>query len=456
MEFRLPDIGEGIAEGEIVTWLVKEGDKVKEDQPLFEVMTDKATVEIPSPRSGIIKKLLAKEGQVVPVESVVLVIEEEGENTTSKNQESAKQNTSIENKVDHVLVNDVQEAFNSTEETLNDDSEYENSEYENKKVLATPATRKFARDNSINISRVKATGKNGKVTKDDINNYINNKSSQKDSSTSEHKELIVRDTNTGHTFGRDDNFDNSFSASSNEYSYSEPGRYDEERVPFKGLRKKISENLLNSVHTVPHFMIADEVDMTELVNYRKECKELAERKGVKLTYLPFVIKAVISALKDFPSLNSSLDDSKNEIVFKKYYNIGVAVATNQGLIVPVIKNADKRSIFDTSKEIERLSSQTREGKISVDDLRGGTFTITNIGSIGGMISSPIINHPEVAILGVNKIVEKPVVKNGEFVARHMMYLSMSCDHRVVDGAIAALFLNRVIELLENPKLLLLE
>lgn len=440
MEFRLPDIGEGIAEGEIVTWLVKVGDKVKEDQPLFEVMTDKATVEIPSPRAGIITKLLVKEGEVVPVESVVLIIEEENQNSAQiehKNTE-IKENLSTDKKVDFVLVNNVQKDLSSYEDNN-----------ENKKVLATPAVRKFARDKGVNISKIKATGKNGKVTKEDILSYLNNKSSKINSDS---KELISYSQVTKHESNSQD-YSKDYSR---QYSYSEGGKYDEERVPFKGLRKKIAENLLNSVRHAPHFMIADEVDMTELVNFRKECKEMAEKKGVKLTYLPFIIKAVISALKDFPSLNSSLDEEKNELIIKKYYNIGVAVATSQGLIVPVLKNADKKTVFESAKELDRLANQTREGKIAVDELKGGTFTITNIGSIGGMFSSPIINYPEVAILGVNKIVEKPVVKNGQFVARHMMYLSMSCDHRVVDGAIAALFLNRVIELLQNPKFLLLE
>ncbi|MBC7474911.1 MAG: 2-oxo acid dehydrogenase subunit E2 [Candidatus Sericytochromatia bacterium] len=432
MDFRLPDIGEGIAEGEIITWLVKVGDTVKEDQPLFEVMTDKATVEIPSPRAGIISKILAKEGEVVPVESVVVVIDEF--DAIVKNDAKGTKNIekNVEKNVNFVMVDNKDNLQNAFNEENND------LELSDKKVLATPATRKFARDNSVKINQLKGTGKNGKVTKDDINSHLNKKINPK----TESKDLVV----TGEVK----------SYQSNSYSYSEAGKYDEERVTFKGLRKKIAENLVKSLQHAPHFMIADEVDMTELVNYRRETKSFAEKKGVKLTYLPFIMKAVISALKDFPTLNSTLDEEKSELVLKKYYNIGFAVATTQGLIVPVIKNADKKSIFDTAKEVEILSNQTREGKVEVDNLKGGTFTISSIGSIGGLFSSPIINYPEVAIIAVNKIVERPVVKNGEFVARSMMYLSMSCDHRVVDGAVAALFLNRVIELLENPKLLLLE
>lgn len=413
MDFRLPDIGEGIAEGEVVKWLVKEGDKVDENQPLFEVMTDKATVEIPSPRAGIIVKLLVKEGQVVPVESVVLIIDDGNSSKKiepSHNIEEKKE----DNKPDFILIE-------------------ENTS--NKKVLATPATRKFARDNNVDLSKVKGTASNGRITKEDVINYLN----QDKKAVSQSKELIVIEPT---------------------YEKSEKNQkkefFDEERVPFRGLRKKIAENLLRSKHNAPHFMIADEVDVTELVHFRRDCKDLANKKGVKLTYLPFIIKAVVSALKDFPTLNSVLDEVNSELVIKKYYNIGVAVSTNQGLIVPVMKNADKRSVFDSAKELERLADNTRNGKIDIEDLKGGTFTITNIGSIGGLFSSPIINYPEVAILAVNKIVEKPVVKKGEIKIRSMMYLSMSCDHRVVDGAIATMFLNRVIELIENPKFLLLE
>lgn len=407
MDFKLPDIGEGIAEGEIVKWLVKEGDTVKEDQPIFEVMTDKATVEIPSPRSGVIKKILAQEGQVVPVETVVLIIDDgTPSNEKTVETEEVKENTGF------ILV-----------------------EPERKKVLATPATRKFARDNNVDITTVKATGNNGKVTKEDIIAHLSK-------NNVETKELIVVKTEKYNNY--------------NENETSEKTSLNEERVPFRALRKKIAENLVRSKHNAPHFMLADEVDVTELVNFRRECKTLAHKKGIKLTYLPFIIKAVVSALKDFPTLNSMLDEEKSELVLKKYYNIGVAVATNQGLIVPVMKNSDKRTIFDSAKELERLSVNAREGKIDLEDLRGGTFTITNIGSIGGLFSAPIINYPEVAILAVNKIVEKPVVKDGNIVIRSMMYLSMSCDHRIVDGAVATLFLNRVIELIENPKVLLLE
>jgi pyruvate dehydrogenase E2 component (dihydrolipoamide acetyltransferase) len=408
MEFKLPDIGEGIAEGEIVKWLVKEGDKVKEDQPIFEVMTDKATVEIPSPTNGIVSKILAKEGEVVNVGKVVIIIDD-GYKTEVNESKTENKN--------FLLVEEKKE---------------ENKNFNNKKVLATPATRKYAREKGVNILNIKGTGNNGRVTKSDIDNYLKSP-----------KEIPVV---------------TSLIVSENikekEEKYSKYSEY-EERIPFKGLRKKIAQNLSNSVKNVPHFMIADELDVTELVNLRNELKEISLKQNVKLTYLPFIIKAVIYSLKEFPILNSSLDEENSELILKKYYNIGFAVATNDGLVVPVIKNADQKSILQIAKEIEILSEQTRNSKVTLDNLKNGTFTITNIGSLGGLFSSPIINYPEVAILAVNKIIKKPIVVNNEIKIRDVLYLSMSCDHRVIDGAVAALFLNKVIELLQNPKFLLL-
>lgn len=409
MEFKLPDIGEGIAEGEIIKWLVKEGDIVKEDQPIFEVMTDKATVEIPCPTHGKISKILAKEGDIIPVGQVVIHID----NNLSEKVEAIKENTNfvlIEEKKDNV-----------------------NIPKSDKKVLATPATRKYARENNINISEIKGTGNNGRVTKDDINNYIK---TPKDLVLN--TSLIVHDTEN-----KEDK---------KQYFYNNEK---EERIPFKGLRKRIAQNLSNSVKNVPHFMIADELDVTELVNLRTELKEISLKQEVKLTYLPFLMKGIVQALKEYPVLNSSLDEENNELILKKYYNIGFATATPEGLIVPVIKDADKKSILQIAKEIQILSEQARNGKASIDDLKGGTFTITNIGSIGGLVSSPIVNYPEVAIMALNKIIKKPIVINNEIKIRDMLYLSMSCDHRVVDGAVSALFLNKIIEFLQNPKFLLL-
>ncbi|GIW21962.1 MAG: dihydrolipoyllysine-residue acetyltransferase component of pyruvate dehydrogenase complex [Candidatus Sericytochromatia bacterium] len=414
MDFKLPDIGEGIAEGEIVKWLVKEGDIVKEDQPIFEVMTDKATVEIPSPTNGIVSKILAKEGDIVPVGKVVIVIDD-----NSKKDELLKE-INKEITTNFIIIDDKKN----------------NQDNEKIKVLATPATRKYAREKGVDISKIKGTGNNGRVTKEDIDNYLK---SYKKEEIPLMKSLIVSES----------------SAKSKEEKYYYEYNQNEERIPFKGLRKKIAQNLSNSVKNVPHFMIADELDVTELVNLRNELKEIALKQDIKLTYLPFIIKAVIYSLKEFPVLNSTLDEENNQLILKKYYNIGFAVATTEGLIVPVIKDADKKSILELAKEIQVLSQETRTGKVSLENLKGGTFTITNIGSIGGIVSAPIVNYPEVAILAVNKIVKKPVVINNEIKIRDTLCLSMSCDHRIVDGAIASLFLNKLIELLQNPKFLLL-
>lgn len=230
----------------------------------------------------------------------------------------------------------------------------------------------------------------------------------------------------------------------------------EERIPLRGIRRKIAEQMVRSKYTAPDFLYADEADFNELVAWRKELSELVKPQGVKLTYLPFLIKALISALKAYPTLNASLDEATQELVLKKFYHMGIAAASPQGLLVPVIQHADQLSILDLAREIERLSGAVREGKAKPDELKGSTFTITNIGVIGGLISAPIINYPEVAILGFNKIYQKPVVWQGEIVARWVCTLSLSVDHRVVDGADAAYFLRHMIQLLENPKRLLLE
>jgi pyruvate dehydrogenase E2 component (dihydrolipoamide acetyltransferase) len=235
-----------------------------------------------------------------------------------------------------------------------------------------------------------------------------------------------------------------------------PTALPEERIPLRGLRRKIAEKMTKSKQTAPHFTYVEEVDMTEMVALRKEAGAAAEEQGLKLSYLPFIVKALIAALKKYPLLNSSLDDEKEEIVIKKYYNVGIAVATSNGLIVPVIKQADQKSIIELVKEIDRLAAQAREGTIKLEDLHGSTFTITSLGVLGGIFATPIINHPEVAILGIHRIHQRPIVRDGQIVVRDMMYMSLSFDHRVIDGAIGAEFARYMIKFLENPNLLFMQ
>jgi pyruvate dehydrogenase E2 component (dihydrolipoamide acetyltransferase) len=230
----------------------------------------------------------------------------------------------------------------------------------------------------------------------------------------------------------------------------------EERVPLRGLRKAIAKQMVLSKYTAPHFTYVDEVDVTKLVRLREHAKELGEKKGVKVTFLPFIVKAVIAALKEFPHLNASLDEEAQEVVVKHYFNIGIAVATKDGLIVPVVKDADHLTIFGLARAIAEKSKAALEGHSKLEDLKGGTFTITNIGGIGGLFATPIINYPEVAILGINKIQRRPVFRNGKIAVRDMTYISLSLDHRVVDGAIAAQFTNVLMRYLESPELLFLD
>jgi pyruvate dehydrogenase E2 component (dihydrolipoamide acetyltransferase) len=298
-------------------------------------------------------------------------------------------------------------------------------------VLATPATRKLARDLDVNLGQLQGTGSHGRVTKEDVQMAYEGK--QAASPRSSHPAPT---------------------ASVPAMRPSAPtapvvARGAIQKIPLKGIRKKIAESMSHSKHTAAHFSYVDEVDMTEIVNLRKSVAEEAKRRGVKLTFLPFIIKAVIPALREFPFLNASLDDEKQEIILKGDYNIGIATDTPNGLMVPVIKGADQKDIWTLAAEIHSLSEKARTGKIALDDLRGGTFTLTNAGSIGGAFTTPVINHPEVAIMGVNAIRKKPVVKDDQIVIRDMMYLSLSVDHRVVDGADAARFVNRVIFFLQD-------
>jgi len=389
-EFKLPDIGEGVAEGEILKWLVKEGDAVKEDQSLVEVMTDKVNVQIPSPKNGTIARTLVKEGEVVKVGQGILVIEVEGGSEPIPAPVQAKAHAAPSSQV---------QTF-QTQASVD-------------RVLATPATRKLARERGVDITQVRGTGPGGRVTDEDVKG-------------------------TG------------------QVSFEVPHATGEERVPLRGVRKAIAERLAKSIHTTAQVTHVDEADVTELVLLREAFKGSAEKRGVKLTFLPLIIKAVIPALKEFPYVNSSLDEKAGEIVLKKDYNLGVAVETEQGLLVPVIRDADRKDIFELSAELERLAAKARSGELGLEEVHGSTFTITNLGSVGGLFATPIVNYPEVAILGVHKITKRPVVRDGKIEARDMMYFSLSFDHRVIDGAYAARFLNRIIDTVQDPKKLLSE
>ena len=407
-EFRLPDVGEGVAEGEVVKWHVKEGDEVKENQPLVEIMTDKVNVEIPSPRKGIIQKRMANEGEVVKVGQVLIVIAEEASGGAVTPSAPPKPSPAPAAAPSKPPAPTTAEAAQQTQVA------------KQREILATPATRKLARDLGVDLSLVQGTGRGGRITDEDVQRV-------KGSSWPAPAAVTV----TG-------------------------PRGSEERVPLRGVRRLVAQHMVKSKTTAAQVTHVDEVDMTEIVQLRERAKTSAENRGVKLTYLPFIIKALIPALKQYPYLNSSLDDEKEEIILHRYYNIGIATDTEQGLVVPVVKDAERKSITQLAEEISALSEKSRTGQLTLQEIQASTFTITNVGGIGGMFATPIINYPEVAILGVHKITKRPVFKDNQILIRDMTYLSLSFDHRVLDGAMAARFVNAIKQYLEDPKLLLLE
>ena len=425
-EVKLPDIGEGVTEGEIVKWLVKVGDSVKADQPIAEVMTDKATVEVPSPVAGVVKELKAKEGDVVPIETTLLLLDADSSaavKPASANGGAVKSNNrpAAEKSAPAVAMSAPSQSSGVEVYPPAADS----------RVLATPATRRLAREMGVDINVISGTGLAGRVTRDDV---AKNKGG-------------VGAVAAGAP---------SWAPVAPRMAYSSTQPNAEERVPLRGIRRKIAEQMQMTKHIVPHFTIMDEANVSELVRLREQAKAAAEKSGAKITYLPFVMKALISTLREFPMFNASIDDQAGEIVYKKYYNIGFAADTPNGLLVPVIKHADQKTVLEISREIVELANKARDGKIGIEDMKGATITITNIGSVGGAYATPIINHPEVAIVGMYKIDWKPVYKNGEFVPTQVMNFSATCDHRLIDGAVAANFLKAFLRRIENIGQLVLD
>lgn len=425
-EFKLPDIGEGIHEGEIVKWFVKAGDEVKEDDILLEVQNDKAVVEIPSPVDGKVLELKAEEGKVSVVGDTLIVIDTGDEHPSEP---QAEEPTANEPKEEEKAVEKAEAVEEKESTSTSEDKETDSSV----RVIAMPSVRKYAREKEVNIQSVSGTGKNGRILKEDIDSYL-----------SAPEEQNVTSEEAGAT------------AESGATAQAIPAGELEERVPFKGIRKAIAKAMVNSKHTAPHVTHMDEVEVSALVAHRKEFKEVAAEQGTKLTYLPYVVKALTAALRKYPELNASIDDANDEIVYKKYFNIGIAADTKQGLFVPVVKDADRKSIFALADEINELAVKARDGKLSSAEMKGGSATISNVGSARGLWFTPVINHPEVAILGIGRIEEKAVVKNGEIVAAPVLALSLSYDHRLIDGVTAQNALNHVKRLLNNPQLLLME
>lgn len=429
-EFRLPDIGEGIHEGEIVKWFVKAGDTVKEDDILCEVQNDKAVVEIPSPVEGKVEEVLIGEGTVAVVGDVLIRFDAPGyEDLKLKGDDHAAAKAEAQPTPEPEKT-PVVEATPTKEEVVE----------VSKRVIAMPSVRKFAREHNVDIHMVAGTGKNGRILKEDIENFLNGGGVSQATETA-----VVTEEETVQQ-----------EASTVAAPVVLEGEFPETREKMSGIRKAIAKAMVHSKQTAPHVTLMDEVDVTELVAHRKKFKEIAAQKGVKLTYLPYVVKALVSTLREFPEFNRSLDDATQEVIQKHYYNIGIAADTEKGLLVPVIKHADRKSVFAVSGEINELATKARDGKLAPHEMKGASMSITNIGSAGGQWFTPVINHPEVAILGIGRISEKPVIKNGEIVAAPVLALSLSFDHRMIDGATAQNALNHLKRLLSEPELLLME
>ena len=556
-EFELPDVGEGIAEGEIVEWHVSAGDRVEEDQVMADVETDKAVVDLPAPVTGTVLELHAGEGEMVPVGTVVATIEVEGE---------------VEEAVDEDVeeaVEPADEAAESAEESANaagdatdgstpaDDGEAVEAATGDGRVFAPPNVRRLARELGVDITAVDGSGPGGRITEGDVRTTAESGGADDAGDDGDApKSAVTRvsdeegdgtgaagggatasgataggaaaTTATVETADREqtlatpatrnlaDELDvdldevptdrtrdgeayveeadvRAFAEAREAAEAAEPAAGGaggaaapesasasaaatgerETREPYTGIRRTIGQQMEKSAFTAPRAAHYDQADVSALVETRERLKARAEEQGIKLTYMPFIIKAIIAALKEYPELNTELDEDTEEIIYKHYYNIGIAVATDAGLMVPVLKDADKKGMLQIASEVNELASKARERKVSPQEMQGGTFTITNFGVFGGEYALPIINHPETAILGLGSIEQRPVVEEpettessrnasgtaastGEVVARHTLPLSVAIDHRVIDGAEAAQFCNTVIEYLENPELLLLE
>ncbi|HEY6104761.1 MAG TPA: dihydrolipoamide acetyltransferase family protein, partial [Anaeromyxobacteraceae bacterium] len=399
----LPDIGEGVVEAEVQRWFVKPGDEVVEDQPLVEVMTDKATVTIPSPRRGRVTKLFCKEGEVAKVHAPLLEMEVEAVAGAGDQRPAAAS---------------ARPSSAPAAQTSTPTSTATAMATPGRKALATPAVRAAARQMGVDINAVAGTGPGGRVTREDL----------------------ARGEGNGHG-----------AAAWVEPAPARPAAPAgpapaEERIPLRGVRRRIAEKMALSKRTAAHFTFVDQVDVTELVRAKEKIAAAAGEEGVRVTFLPFVVKAVVAALKKFPQLNASLDEERQEIVVKRHYDVGIASATEGGLLVPVVRGADRLSLLDLAREIERLSQDSKAGKARPEDQGGSTFTVTSLGALGGLFATPVINYPEVAILGIHAIRPTPVARDGQVAIRDVMYVSLTSDHRVVDGHVAAAFTAEVIRL----------
>jgi 2-oxoisovalerate dehydrogenase E2 component (dihydrolipoyl transacylase) len=423
MQFKLPELGEGVYEGEAVRWLVQQGDAVKPGQTVLEVLTDKATMEVPVPFGGVIDKLLVNSGDKLEIGQAIL---EYHDKSGAKQEPESKAKPEPERKAkpepEPKQKQEPNEKPKAKPEPESKPKPTASPARDNgaHTIKAAPSVRLMARKLGVDLARIRGSGPDGRVLIDDLSRQLTPGAAAKPAQPAA--------------------------------DHGKPGT----RVKLTGIRRKIAEHMTLAMQTIPHYAYVDEADVTDMVKLRTSLKEAFAAKGTKLTYLAFFVKAVVAALKEVPIVNASLDDEAGEIVLHDHYHIGIAVAAPAGLMVPVIRDADKKSIVEIADEIERLSNDARAGKSKLEDLKGGTFTVTSIGNVGGLLSTPIINHPQVGIIGVGKIVKRPVFdEHGHVRPADMVYLSFSFDHRVLDGAIGAAFGNAVLSALQNPARMLM-
>ena len=409
VDIKVPSLGESVTEATIARWYKSIGDSVSIDEPLLELETDKVTLEVPAPASGQLIDIKVKDGDTVEVGAILGAIAE-GAAAVEKKPEPQPIVETIEEET--IIEKPISEEVKAVE-TIKEPTQVSNE--------LSPAVRKIVAENNIDINKINPSGKNGRVTKEDA---LNSLSSQSAENTSPSK---PKPTNSNQTT---------------------------ERVTMSRLRKTIAKRLKDAQNTAAILTTFNEVDMTELIKVRNEYKEFFEKKhGVKLGFMSFFVKACITALKEIPEVNAEIEG--DDVIYKNYYNIGVAVGTDQGLVVPVVKNADELIVADIEKEIASLGKKARDGKLSISDMQDGTFTISNGGVYGSLMSTPILNPPQSGVLGMHKIQERPIAIDGEIAVRPMMYLALSYDHRLIDGKAAVTFLVRVKESLEDPRRILL-
>ncbi len=478
VEFHLPDLGEGMVEAELVRWLVKPGDTVTLDQAIAEVQTDKAVVEIPSPAAGAILTLNVEEGQTVPLDTLLLTIEDghqdglpaapaastpiaaaastapaaaptpaastpapSGQNVQAREEESQLVATTSARATEPAATPPGANGANGHHDESGSGRWTEASIAPQRRALATPAVRRLARELDIDIAAVRGSGPAGRVLAEDLRAAAPAISNQQ-SAVSPAREQAP-----------------AVSVSTDEDTLTAGGvapMAAEERLPLRGLRKRIAENMLLSTSTMPQVTCFVEVDASGLVALRRAVKPAADAQGVAFSYLPFIIKALVQTLRQYPYINGSIDDASKEIVLKRHYHIGIATATPDGLLVPVLRHADRLTVLDIARELGRLAEAGRARKLAIDELRGSTFTISNFGAVGGYFATPLINPGEAAILGLGRIVERPWVVEGRVEPRPILPLSFSADHRLIDGELAMRFLGSLTQVLENPNTLILE